>query len=246
LELRIGINIGDVFVEGGDLLGDGVNVAARLESVARPGGVCISGSTFEQVKNKLSVGFEDLGPQQVKNIPDPVAAFSIIAGPVTVAARGAAKGASGTRAAWYRAIFGLAAAVVLAGAAIGFWFLIQPAQGPKPLAAFPESLTTDSLVADDIVALMAGVTISGRRASDDQPFTIVLNPDRTANYSFGGDGAAAYNEIGRWWSEDHRFCLQVPRFARGQQACPRIVKSGETLTAVRPIDGVVLPWTLVK
>ncbi|WP_193367842.1 adenylate/guanylate cyclase domain-containing protein [Pelagibius marinus] len=246
LELRIGINIGDVFVQDGDLLGDGVNVAARLESIARPGGVCISGSTFEQVKNKLSVGFEDLGPQRVKNIPDPVAAFSITTGPVTVAARKSAKGIAGAWPARRGAMVAAAAVVVVAAAAAAFWFWSQSAQGPKPLAAFPESLTTDSLVADDIVALMAGVTISGRRASDDQPFTIVLNSDRSANYSFSGDSGAAFNETGRWWTEDYRFCLQIPRFARGQRACPRIVKSGATLTAVRPIDGVVLPWTLVK
>ncbi len=82
--LRIGINIGDVIVDGDDLLGDGVNVAARLEGLAAPGGVCISGGTFEQVKNKLSIGFEDLGPQAVKNIPDPVAAYRLTGAPVSV------------------------------------------------------------------------------------------------------------------------------------------------------------------
>jgi class 3 adenylate cyclase len=81
---RIGINIGDVITNGDDLLGDGINVAARLESLAPEGGICISGSTFEQVKNKLSIGFENLGPQAVKNIPDPVAAFRITGAPVTV------------------------------------------------------------------------------------------------------------------------------------------------------------------
>ncbi len=246
LELRIGINIGDVFVQDGDLLGDGVNVAARLEGIAQPGGVCISGSTFEQVKNKLSVGFEDLGPQRVKNIPDPVAAFSITAGPVTVAGRESAKGGAGAGPAQRGVMAAAAAAVVVAAAAAAFWFWPQSAPGPKPLAAFPENVTTDSLAADDIVALMAGVSISGRRALDSQPFTIILNPDQTANYSFSGDGGATFNESGRWWAEDRRFCLQVPRFARGQQACPRIVKSGASLTAVRPVDGQVLPWTLVK
>ena len=62
---RIGVNVGDVIVEDDDLFGDGVNVAARLEGLADPGGICISGSTFEQVKNKLSIGFEDTGPQEV-------------------------------------------------------------------------------------------------------------------------------------------------------------------------------------
>jgi class 3 adenylate cyclase len=74
---RIGINVGDVIVEGDDIFGDAVNVAARLESVATPGSVCISGSTFEQVKNKLSIGFTDIGLQDVKNIPHPVAAYQL-------------------------------------------------------------------------------------------------------------------------------------------------------------------------
>ncbi len=85
---RIGINVGDVLFEDGDLFGDGVNVAARLEGLADRGGICISGSTFEQVKNKLSVGFADIGPQAVKNIPDPVPAFRLVAGPVSVTPNG--------------------------------------------------------------------------------------------------------------------------------------------------------------
>lgn len=81
---RIGINVGDVMIEGDDLFGDGVNVAARLEGLAEKGGICISGSTFEQVKNKLSVAFSDIGPQKVKNIPEPVPAFRIVAGQVSI------------------------------------------------------------------------------------------------------------------------------------------------------------------
>ena len=96
MRFRIGINVGDVMIEGDDLFGDGVNVAARLEGIASPGGVCISASTFEQVKNKLSIGFEDLGPQQVKNIPHPVGAYQVRSGPISVSPAEAA-GAAGTR-----------------------------------------------------------------------------------------------------------------------------------------------------
>jgi len=81
---RIGINVGDVMIEGDDLFGDGVNVAARLEGLAEKGGICISGSTFEQVKNKLSIAFLDIGPQKVKNIPEPVPVFRIVPGQVSV------------------------------------------------------------------------------------------------------------------------------------------------------------------
>jgi class 3 adenylate cyclase len=77
MQFRIGITIGDVVERGSDLLGDGVNIAARLESLAEPGGICISRSVYEQVANKVSVGFRDLGDQPVKNIPQPVHAFSI-------------------------------------------------------------------------------------------------------------------------------------------------------------------------
>src|SRR5215472_4086220 len=70
--LRIGINLGDVMVEGGDLYGDGVNIASRLEEIAEPGSIYIAGSIYDQVKGKLKMAFEDFGRQAVKNIADPV------------------------------------------------------------------------------------------------------------------------------------------------------------------------------
>ena len=78
---RIGINIGDIIVEGDDIYGDGVNIAARLEGLSEPGGICVSRSVYNQVKNKVEVGFEDLGEQQVKNIAEPVRIYKVTAGP---------------------------------------------------------------------------------------------------------------------------------------------------------------------
>ncbi len=75
IKVRIGVNLGDIIVEGSDIYGDGVNVAARLEGLSEPGGVCISGKVHEEVRNKLSVVFEDLGEQEVKNIPEPVRVY---------------------------------------------------------------------------------------------------------------------------------------------------------------------------
>ena len=75
---RIGINLGDVVVEDGDLLGDGVNIAARLESIAEPGGICISSSAYDHVRGKVVVEFTDLGEQDLKNIPRPVRAYAVI------------------------------------------------------------------------------------------------------------------------------------------------------------------------
>jgi TolB-like protein len=90
LLFRIGINVGDVMVRDDDLFGDGVNVAARLEGLAQAGGVCVASSVFEQVKHKLSLGFEDLGPQEVKNITEPVSAYRLVPGSVSVSAGAAA------------------------------------------------------------------------------------------------------------------------------------------------------------
>jgi adenylate cyclase len=75
---RIGINIGDIIVEGDDIFGDGVNVAARLEALAEPGGICISQSVHSQIEGKVELKFEDLGEQQVKNIPKPVKVFQVL------------------------------------------------------------------------------------------------------------------------------------------------------------------------
>jgi adenylate cyclase len=75
---RIGINLGDVIVEGDDILGDGVNVAARLESIAQPGGICISAAVRDQVGDRLEVGYEDLGDQHVRNINRPIRAFKVV------------------------------------------------------------------------------------------------------------------------------------------------------------------------
>ncbi|MEE8187699.1 MAG: adenylate/guanylate cyclase domain-containing protein, partial [Kiloniellales bacterium] len=105
LMFRIGINVGDVMVRDGDLFGDGVNVAARLEGLAEAGGVCISGSVFEQIKHKLSLDFEDMGQQEVKNIAEPVSAYRLVPGQVSVSAGAtAAAKPSGARRWWMPAI----------------------------------------------------------------------------------------------------------------------------------------------
>jgi adenylate cyclase len=87
IEFRIGVNVGDVISDGGDIYGDGVNVAARLEALAEPGGVLVSGTAYDQVKGKLPFAFEDLGAKEVKNIAAPVRVYK-------VALAGAAPGAS--------------------------------------------------------------------------------------------------------------------------------------------------------
>jgi len=79
LELRIGVNLGDVIVDGDDIFGDGVNIAARLQELARPGGICISHTVYEQVRNKLALDYRPLGSHRVKNIVEPVRAYAVAA-----------------------------------------------------------------------------------------------------------------------------------------------------------------------
>ena len=74
---RIGLNLGDVIVKGDDLYGEGVNIAARLQSLADPGGIVISGTVYDHVRNKLEIGFEFVGEQKVKNIDDPVPSYRV-------------------------------------------------------------------------------------------------------------------------------------------------------------------------
>ena len=71
LNIRIGIHVGDIIIDDNDIFGDGVNIAARLEGIAEPGGVCISDDAYRQIRGKVEIGWDDLGPQTLKNIAEP-------------------------------------------------------------------------------------------------------------------------------------------------------------------------------
>ena len=114
VRFRIGVNLGDVMIQGQDLLGDGVNLAARLQTAAEPGGICISGSVHDQIRNKLSLAFHSLGERSYKNIPQPVRTFSIVESEGGVVLPGARP-----RAAWKNPAIWLAAGVLIA-AGVGY------------------------------------------------------------------------------------------------------------------------------
>jgi class 3 adenylate cyclase len=118
VRFRIGINLGDVMVQGQDLLGDGVNVAARLQTAAQPGGICLSGSVYDQIRNKLSLSFQSLGEKSYKNIQQPVRTFSIAEsdGSGVIPPPGMA-GSKSSAAKW--GVIGLACVLLLAGG--GYW-----------------------------------------------------------------------------------------------------------------------------
>jgi adenylate cyclase len=139
MEFRIGVNLGDVIEEGERIYGDGVNIAARLEALADPGGICISKTAFDQIETKLPLGYEFLGEQDVKNIPKPVGAYRVLMEPrVTVAEEIEKEKAVPV---WRRkAILAGGAALVLVVIALAVWnFYFRPSMEPASVErmAFP-------------------------------------------------------------------------------------------------------------
>jgi adenylate cyclase len=130
IQFRIGINLGDVIIEDGDMLGDGVNVAARLEALAEPGEICVARNVSNQVKSKVAFGFEPMGEHRVKNIPEPVTVYQVITEPGALAKVLGLK-RFGTRP-WRLAAFTGAAAVVLllAAGGTGLWLRLEHGAAP--------------------------------------------------------------------------------------------------------------------
>jgi adenylate cyclase len=138
MEFRIGVNLGDVIEEGDRIYGDGVNIAARLESIADPGGICISKTAFDQIETKLPLGYEYLGEQTVKNIAKPVGAYRVLTEPE--AAGKVVEGKRPRPGQWRWTALAIAA-VLLVGAAATIWrfYFRPPPMEPASLEkmAFP-------------------------------------------------------------------------------------------------------------
>jgi len=130
MEFRIGVNLGDVIEDGEQILGDGVNIAARLESLSEAGGICISGTAFDHVKNKLNLGYKYLGEQTVKNIIEPVRIYRVLMEPE---AAGKVLGEKKTKPRqWQMAAVGLVIGVIVVVAAGVIWKLYTPSAPPTP------------------------------------------------------------------------------------------------------------------
>ncbi|QFU17899.1 SUMF1/EgtB/PvdO family nonheme iron enzyme [Microvirga thermotolerans] len=115
IRYRIGVNLGDVIVDSDDIYGEGVNIAARLENLADPGGVFISGGVYEQIKNKLVCGYQSLGDEKLKNITDPVRIYRVLPDPAAVA--------KAAKRHWFWATAGAALLLILGG--VG-WSVMRP------------------------------------------------------------------------------------------------------------------------
>jgi TolB-like protein/class 3 adenylate cyclase len=125
MQFRIGINLGDVVEEGERIYGDGVNIAARMESLAEGGGICISGTVYDAIESKIGLEYEYLGEQEVKNIPKPIRAYRVLSYPGAAAHRVIkAKKAVGKT---WRNIVVAVAAILVVGAAVAIWnFYLRP------------------------------------------------------------------------------------------------------------------------
>ena len=142
IDFRMGINVGDIIIDGDDIYGDGVNVAARLETLADPGGICVSRVVRDQVLDKLSFAFEDLGPQEVKNIARPVEVYRVDlgSGALQTPTRGRRRWQHLTRALGWRWFATGVLALGLAGIAVWmpqFWKTAAPAPPPYSIAILP-------------------------------------------------------------------------------------------------------------
>ena len=138
MEFRIGVNLGDVIEEGERIYGDGVNIASRIESLSEAGGVCISGSAYDFVGKKLSLGYEYLGEHTVKNIEKPVRVYQVLMEPE---AAGKVIGEKKTKPRqWQMATIGLVVAVIVVIAAVVTWKLYTPSV-PKPEVVPKEKVT---------------------------------------------------------------------------------------------------------
>lgn len=151
---RVGINLGDVMVDKGDLFGDGVNVAARLQAMAEPGGILISGTVFDHVKDKLTVGFDALGAQVVKNIPAQVSVYRVVLEGGAPAAPDELPAAPTRAAPGPREVrrHKLMISSATAGTFIAFFFLLNVATG-SPLWAIWPSLAILLVYALRMIAL---------------------------------------------------------------------------------------------
>ena len=143
LQFRIGINLGDVIAKDDDMYGDGVNIAARIEKLADPGGICISRGIYEQVKRKINLGYEYLGEQEVKNISEPIKVYKLLTNPEDAGKIIVEKKTSVVKRRWL-AVGAVAVSLLLVAAITGVWKFsgepssIEPASVEKMVFPLPQ------------------------------------------------------------------------------------------------------------
>jgi adenylate cyclase len=208
---RIGVNLGDVIEEGDRIYGDGVNIAARLEGLAKPGGICISGSAHEQIKNKLALGYEYIGEHTVKNIAEPVKVYRVPMGPKAAAPKeGDEKKAKIKN--WQWTALGAVGAIIVIIGALAIWNFyvrgpsIEPEQtslipdikeAPKTIAVLPFS---DLSPEKDQEYFVDGLSEEILNSLAGLPYLNVIG--RTSSFSFKGSNKTI-QEIASVLGVDH-------------------------------------------
>ncbi|MET4119630.1 class 3 adenylate cyclase [Bradyrhizobium sp. JR1.5] len=203
MSFRIGITIGDVVERDGDLLGDGVNIAARLEGLAEVGGICVSRAVHEQVANKLSVQFADIGAQEVKNIPTPVHAYMVAmrrgdGSYATPQIKKVAKAAAAPNWMW-PLVVGVVSVVAIGAGGFLYFTKLETTRAPAIAAIAPSSASSPASTAPSPSSTMAAKApmpmpapsaspMAGKFPADSVPF---IN-ERIRNY-LAGDYSAAGN-----------------------------------------------------
>ncbi len=180
MEFRVGVNLGDVMVEGEQIYGDGVNVAARLESLAEPGGICISDTVHAQIKNKLVLNYDDLGAQSVKNIAEPVRVFRVMleGGAATRTTAKATERSLRNR--WRAGVFSIAGLAIIAATIIFVQHLSlrPPIPSPSIPPAYPPVLP---LPGKPSIVVLPFANMSGDR--DQEYFSDGITDDLTTALS---------------------------------------------------------------
>ena len=220
LNLRIGVNLGDVVESGDDLMGDAVNVAVRLESIATTGGICVSSSVYDQIIGKLMLGAEDIGEQHVKNIPRPIHAYRLTVGGKPAAPSSAAKADAKPAARAHLFLAGGMAAALAAAAVGGHLFMRQGSVPVPPQTAAPTAATVMAPVPP------APAAVASPRVFDpkDVPFVPDFRWRALENYAgANGSKALAINVRGIFAMSTQRVDADTARRA-ALEDCDKLVR----------------------
>ena len=191
IRYRIGINLGDIVIDGDDILGDGVNVAARLEGLAEPGGICVSGTVYDQLKSNIDAGYEFLGEKYVKNISEPIRVFKVLLDPEQ------AGQTISTKRLVSRPVTIMATAVVLLAALMATWILwwqpwqliVTPAEPGKMALPLPKRPSIavlpfrSSAATEKSSLIAAGLSDDIQSALSRLSEMFVIAPDATRKFS---------------------------------------------------------------